>query len=117
MRHAHDELAKLAPSNDEEEWLAERRSLMMQAEKIVADLRDAQEAIAGESSSVAGLGGVMRRLERRRAQAPTLIDPVGKAIDATLVAPDVVKLVKDKEKEITDGIFRVNVNDAEPKSS
>ena len=45
----------LAPSNDEEEWLAERRSLMMQAEKIVADLRDAQEAIAGENSAVAGL--------------------------------------------------------------
>ena len=62
--------------------------LMMQAEKIVADLRDAQEAIAGESSAVAGLGGVMRRLERRRAQAPTLIDPVVKAIDATLVALD-----------------------------
>ena len=88
LRHAHDELANLAPSNDEEEWLAERRSLMMQAEKIVADLRDAQEAIAGESSAVAGLGGVMRRLERRRAQAPTLIDPVVKAIDATLVALD-----------------------------
>jgi DNA repair protein RecN (Recombination protein N) len=88
LRHAHDELANLAPSNDEEEWLAERRSLMMQAEKIVADLRDAQEAIAGESSAVAGLGGVMRRLERRRAQAPTLIDPVVKAIGATLVALD-----------------------------
>ena len=88
LRHAHDELANLAPSNDEEEWLAERRSLMMQAEKIVADLRDAQEAIAGESSAVAGLGGVMRRLERRRAQAPALIDPVVKAIDATLVALD-----------------------------
>jgi DNA repair protein RecN (Recombination protein N) len=88
LRHAHDELANLAPSNDEEEWLAERRTLMMQAEKIVADLRDAQEAIAGESSAVAGLGGVMRRLERRRAQAPTLIDPVVKAIGATLVALD-----------------------------
>ena len=29
----------------------------------------------------------------------------------------VVKLVKDKEKEIMDGMFRVNINDAEPKSS
>ena len=27
------------------------------------------------------------------------------------------KLVKDKEKEIIDGLFRVNVNDAEPKAS
>jgi basic membrane protein A len=39
------------------------------------------------------------------------------AMDETLVPPDVAKLVKGKEKEIVDGLFRVNVNDAEPKSS
>ena len=39
------------------------------------------------------------------------------AMDDQLVPADVAKLVKDKEKEITDGLFRVNVNDAEPKSS
>jgi basic membrane lipoprotein Med (substrate-binding protein (PBP1-ABC) superfamily) len=38
-------------------------------------------------------------------------------MDEKLVAPDVSKLVRDKEKEIADGLFRVNVNDAEPKSS
>jgi DNA repair protein RecN (Recombination protein N) len=86
LRHAHEELAKLAPAGDEEEWLAQRRTLMMQAEKVVADLRDAQEGIAGENSAVARLAGVMRRLDRRRSQAPALIDPVVKAIDATLVA-------------------------------
>ncbi|MBV8850749.1 MAG: DNA repair protein RecN [Methylobacteriaceae bacterium] len=88
LHHAHDELAKLAPTGNEEEWLAERRTLMMQAEKVAADLRDAQEAIAGESSAAAGLAGVMRRLDRRRAQAPAIVDPVVKAIDATLVALD-----------------------------
>jgi basic membrane protein A and related proteins len=39
------------------------------------------------------------------------------SLDETLVAPDVVKAVREKEKEIADGLFRVNVNDAEPKSS
>ena len=39
------------------------------------------------------------------------------ALDETLVPAEVVKLVKDKEKEIIDGLFRVNVNDAEPKST
>jgi len=39
------------------------------------------------------------------------------AIDEKIVSPDVVKLVRDKEKETRDGMFRVNVNDAEPKSS
>ena len=39
------------------------------------------------------------------------------AMDEKLVPADVVKLVKDKEKEIIDGMFRVNINDAEPKST
>ena len=33
-----------------------------------------------------------------------------------MVPADVITLVQAKEKEITDGIFRVDVNDAEPKS-
>ena len=39
------------------------------------------------------------------------------ALDEALVPADVVKLVRDKEREITEGLFRVNVNDAEPRSS
>lgn len=39
------------------------------------------------------------------------------SLDETLVPADVVKLVRDKEREIVDGLFRVNVNDAEPKPS
>jgi basic membrane lipoprotein Med (substrate-binding protein (PBP1-ABC) superfamily) len=38
-------------------------------------------------------------------------------IDEKLVPADVVAMVREKEKEILDGLFRVNVNDAEPKSS
>ncbi|MBC7799071.1 MAG: BMP family protein [Gemmatimonadaceae bacterium] len=38
-------------------------------------------------------------------------------MDEALVPADVVKLVRDKEREILDGLFRVNVNDAEPKAS
>ncbi|NNM74502.1 BMP family protein [Enterovirga aerilata] len=38
------------------------------------------------------------------------------AVDEKLVPADVVRLVREKEKEITDGLFRVNVNDAEPKA-
>src|SRR4051794_35434413 len=45
-------------------------------------------ARARAGPAVAGLAGVMRRLDRRRAQAPGLIDPVVKAMDATLVALD-----------------------------
>ena len=44
LRHAADELKTLAPKDGEETALAERRTTMMQGEKIAADLREAQEA-------------------------------------------------------------------------
>ena len=40
----------------------------------------------------------------------------GLALDEALVGAETVKLVREKEKEIMDGLFRVNVNDAEPKA-
>ena len=88
LRHAVDELNKLAPQAGEETALAERRTTMMQAEKVAEDLRDAHEIIAGSSSSVPALSGVIRRLERRAAQAPALIEPTVKALDAALTALD-----------------------------
>lgn len=38
-------------------------------------------------------------------------------VDEALAPADAVKAAKDKEQEIKDGLFRVNVNDAEPKST
>ena len=39
------------------------------------------------------------------------------AVEEKLIPKDVIELVKVKEKEILEGAFRVNINDAEPKSS
>jgi len=86
LRHAVDELDKLAPQAGEETALAERRTGMMQAEKVAEDLRDAYDVIAGANSSVPALSGVIRRLERRSSQAPSLVDPAVKALDAALTA-------------------------------
>jgi DNA repair protein RecN (Recombination protein N) len=88
LRHAVDELNKLSPQTGEETALAERRTTMMQAEKVAEDLRDAHEVIAGANSSVPALSGVIRRLERRAAQAPDLVGPTVKALDAALTALD-----------------------------
>ena len=88
LRHAVDELNKLAPQAGEETALAERRTAMMQAEKVAEDLRNAHEVIAGADSSVPALSGVIRRLERRAAQAPGLIEPTVKALDAALTSLD-----------------------------
>jgi DNA repair protein RecN (Recombination protein N) len=84
LRHAVDELEKLSPQAGEETTLAERRTTMMQAEKVAEDLRDAHEVIAGTNSAVPALAGVIRRLERRQQQAPQLIAPAVKALDAAL---------------------------------
>jgi DNA repair protein RecN (Recombination protein N) len=88
LRHAVEELTRLKPETGEETALADKRATMMQVDKVAEDLRDAHEAVAGERSPIAALSGALRRLERRRAQAPALIDPPVKALDAALTALD-----------------------------
>ena len=86
LRHAVDELTRLAPQAGEETALAGRRTAMMQAEKVADDLRDANEVIAGANSSVPALAGVIRRLERRSPQAPQLVEPAVHALEIALNA-------------------------------
>jgi len=88
LRHAVEELGGLAPQTGEETSLAERRAAMMQAEKSAEDLRATLDSVAGPQSPVPPLATAVRRLERRAAQAPALIEPVVKAIDAALTALD-----------------------------
>src|ERR1700689_4704900 len=70
LRHAADELKTLAPKDGEETALAERRTTMMQGEKIAADLREAQDAVGGAHSPVPALSAAVRRLERRGGKTP-----------------------------------------------
>jgi DNA repair protein RecN (Recombination protein N) len=86
LRHASDELKKLAPQAGEETSLAERRTVMMASEKIAQDLRDAREAVSGPQAPVSLLAAAARRLERRAAQALGLVEPAVKAIDVAINA-------------------------------
>src|ERR1700710_585912 len=86
LRHASDELKKLKPGDGEEAALAQRRTAMMQGEKIAADLREAQDAVRGNHSPVPALSAAVRRLERRAGNSPTLVEPAVKAIDAAINA-------------------------------
>ena len=88
LRHAVEELSGLAPQAGEETSLAERRAAMMQAEKVAEDLRATFDSVSGPQSPVPPLATAVRRLERRAAQAPALIEPAVKAIDAALTALD-----------------------------
>ena len=86
LRHAAAELSQLRPEQSEETALAERRAAMMQAEKVAGDLRDAHDAVAGNQSPVPALAAAARRLERRGAQVPALVEPALKALDVALSA-------------------------------
>jgi DNA repair protein RecN (Recombination protein N) len=86
LRHAVGELTKLAPEQGEETALAARRTLMMQSEKIAGDLRDAHDVVGGNESVVPSLSSAVRRLERRGAQSPHLVEPAVKALDVALNA-------------------------------
>jgi DNA repair protein RecN (Recombination protein N) len=86
LRHAVEELLKLKPEAGEETSLAGRRTAMMQVEKVAGDLREARDALAGSQSPVPALAAVVRRLERRAVNAPSLIEPAVKAFDQALNA-------------------------------
>jgi DNA repair protein RecN (Recombination protein N) len=96
LAHAHGELAKLGPRPGEEEALAAERTAMQQAEKVVGDLRDAHDSLAGDGSPLSTLSAVLRRLERRQPQAPHLIEPAVKALDAALDAFDLAQAALDQ---------------------
>ena len=88
LRHAVEELRKLSPEPSEETTLAERRTAMMQVEKVAGDLREAHDAVAGGQSPVPTLAAAVRRLERRTTHAPAIIEPAVKAFDTALTALD-----------------------------
>jgi DNA repair protein RecN (Recombination protein N) len=84
LRHAVEELNVLAPQEGEETQLAGSRATMMQGEKVADDLREALDVLAGSASPVPALGTAIRKLERRAAQAPDLLDAPVKALDQAL---------------------------------
>ena len=86
LRHSSEELTRLAPQAGEETALAERRTTMMQSEKIAGDLREAQAAVGGHQSPVPLLAAAARKLERRAANSPQLVQPAIAAIDTAINA-------------------------------
>ncbi len=102
LRHAVAELTKLKPAEGEETALATRRTTMMQSEKIASDLADAAEALGGSSSGVPALTGAWRRLERRMAQAPAVIEPIVKAFGEALDRLEEARLEVETARRATD---------------
>ena len=64
--------------------LAEARQMMMSSEQYADALGDAEEALAGDGTSVARLNAALRKLERRRETAGGRLDQVCSALDRVL---------------------------------
>ena len=93
LTHAVDELSKLCPEAGEEQTLNDQRQVMQQAQKVVTELQDAYNAIAGQSSPTPFITAAIRRLARRQDQAPALVDPSVRALDAVLIAIDEARYI------------------------
>jgi DNA repair protein RecN (Recombination protein N) len=84
LSHALEELRVLNPQAGEEEALASRRQLMMNAEKLAAELADTLDALRGEGTNGARLAASLRRIERQASVAPDLLGPVAAALARVL---------------------------------
>ncbi len=85
LEHATAELRDLDPQEDEEETLAARRQMMMNAEQFAAALGEAKDALGDDGTLEARLNLALRKLERRKDQAMGKLDAVCGALDRVLV--------------------------------
>lgn len=88
LRASVAELAKLDPQPGEETELADLRSAMMRAEKIAAEIHDAQDVLSGPSSPLPQLASLLRRLQRKAGEAPGLLEDVVKSLDEAMISLD-----------------------------
>jgi len=101
VSHALGELRALAPEGGEEETLASRRQLMMNAEKIASDLSEALDALQGEGTNGARLAAALRRIERQAESAGPVLGLVAEAIERVLSETDTARARIDEALALT----------------
>ena len=84
LRASFAELDALAPLDGEEDELAGRRADMMKAERIASDIKEADDVLGGPASPIPLLSSLVRKLERKSAEAPGLLEEAVEALDAAL---------------------------------
>ena len=108
MTHAIAELQELSPKVGEEVALADERLLLMNAEKIIGDLREAEGFLQGEGSIETALNGALRRLEKAAPEAAGQLDDAISAIDRALIEAGEARIaVSDAAARITNNPARL----------
>lgn len=88
LRAAVAELTQLDPQPGEETELADIRNQMMRAEKIAAEINDAQDVLSGPNSPLPQLASLLRRLQRKAGEVPGLLDEVVTSLDEAMLSLD-----------------------------
>lgn len=88
LRASVAELVRLDPQPGEETELAEQRTAMMRAEKIAADIKDAEDVLSGPASPLPQLASLLRRLQRKVTDVPGLLDEVVASLDEAMLSLD-----------------------------
>ncbi|MBM3545046.1 MAG: DNA repair protein RecN [Alphaproteobacteria bacterium] len=101
VSHALDELRSLAPQVGEEEALAARRQLMMNAEKIAGELAEALDALQGEGTNGARLAAALRRIERQVAATGPVLGQVAEALERVLAETDTARAKVEEALALT----------------
>jgi len=91
VSHALEELHLLNPESGEEAALASRRQLMMNAEKIAAELNESLDALQGEGTSGARLAAALRRIERQASVGGAVLALVAEALERVLAETDTAR--------------------------
>jgi len=91
VAHALEELRDLNPEPGEEEALAARRQLMMNAEKIAGELNEALDALQGEGTAGARLASALRRIERQAATGGAILTQVAETLERVLTETDAAR--------------------------
>ncbi|MBF0325421.1 DNA repair protein RecN [Magnetospirillum moscoviense] len=101
LRHAHDELAALAPRPAEEAQLAETRAMLQHGEKLVEAINAAGAALSGRAEVEQALRSAQRLLERVADRAGGKLAPVIAALDrAAFETAEAIGLLERVSAEI-----------------
>jgi DNA repair protein RecN (Recombination protein N) len=107
LRASVDELEKLTPVDGEEDELAEKRSRMMKSERIAGDISEASDYLNGSASPVPHIASLVRRLERKAAEAPGLLEETVQALDEAL------NLLSDAQNMVEEALRRTEFDPKE----
>lgn len=109
LRHALDELVALNPEKDEEQELADKRTLMMQGEKAAEELAEFQETLFSGEGVDAKIRGVLRRMVRQGEELASVLQPATDALDR---AAEELAIADQELARVLDGLS-FNANELE----